>query len=111
MLGDWQDLHYGRIATVLVTEYPQGENGATVPGAEHGGIERVMGIGFEGVFETVGDVGWRKCRRGNTPFTRKGLDEPIIDRSTDLIWCHCCSGKLEGFSSFYYISTDKFGLL
>lgn len=80
------------------------------------GIERVMGMGFKEVFGTMGEVGWPKLRCDNAPFTHKGLNEPIIDRATDLIWGHCCSGKLdvvgakEGFSSFYY-QHDKFGLL
>ena len=71
------------------------------------GIERVVGIGFKGVFGTVGEVVWRKCRHDDAPFTRKGLDEPIVDRATDLIRGHCCSGKLDvvggkkGFGFFY----------
>jgi hypothetical protein len=56
----------------------------------------------------VGEVVWRKFRRDDAPFTREGLDEPIVDRATDLIRGHCCSGKLDvvggkkGFGFFYY---------
>ena len=86
-------------------------------------IERVIKIGFKGVFGTVGKVTWQKFGRDYAPLTRKGLNELIVDRATDLIRGYGCSGKLDvvggqkGFSCFCYqhgqiwFTVESFGFI